>query len=516
MTLAFPFTGSLTFLLFVAWIPLLLVEDSIETNRYRAGKVLIHSYLAFLIYNIGTTWWIWFADPTGAIMAFLFNSTLMAIAFQCFHFCKRYIGRKEGYLGFIFIWLSFEYLHHIWELSWPWLSFGNAFSITPSLVQWYEYTGILGGTFWILLVNLLILRIINNRFKQKESWNIQTPLFFGLFLLIGIPISISLYIKSSINIKGKPLEVVVTQPNIDPYNEKFGGMELQAQVNRILHLADSVITPNTDLVIAPETALPHLFWEENFKQDFSFAMIAQAMKHWNGPEVLIGASTQHFYEKSRSRASKKIDGGPGYKEYYNTSILIDSELEPHFIHKSKLVLGVEKVPFSNWLPWLEQQSIDLGGASGTLGIEDEPRIFQGPKYSFAPVVCYESIYGEFVSQQCEKGAQAILIITNDGWWRDTPGYKQHLSFASLRAIENRKYVARSANTGTSAIIDLKGQILHTTKWWVPDSFNATIYLNQHETFYMKHGDAIGRSFTFISLLLLLFAFVKKFKPTPAK
>lgn len=516
MTLAFPFTGSFTFLLFVAWIPLLLVEDSIETKRYRASKVFIHSYISFLIYNIGTTWWIWFADPTGAVMAFLFNSTLMAFAFQLFHFCKRYIGRREGYLGFVFIWLAFEYLHHNWELSWPWLSFGNVFSITPSLVQWYEYTGVLGGSFWVLLINLLILRIINNRFKLKESWNIQTPLFIGLFLLLTIPISVSLFIQSNFKLNGEKLEVVIVQPNIDPYNEKFGGMELTDQVNRILNLADNVITNETDLVIAPETALPHLFWEENFKQDFSYLMIKQAITKWNGVPLLIGASTQHFYEKKRSRASKKIDGGPGYKEYYNTSVLIDSNCEPHFVHKSKLVLGVEKVPFSNWLPWLEQQSIDLGGASGTLGIEDEPRIFQGPNYAFAPVVCYESIYGEFVSQQCQKGAQAIFIITNDGWWRDTPGYKQHLSFASLRAIENRRYIARSANTGTSAIIDATGQIQKKTKWWVPDSFNEYITLSNYKTFYMKHGDAIGRSFLFISLLLILFAFVKKFKPTPAK
>ena len=129
----------------------------------------------------------------------------------------------------------------------------------------------------------------------------------------------------------------------------------------------------------------------------------------------------------------------------------------------------------------------------------------------APVVCYESVYGEWVTEQCRKGAEAIFVITNDGWWGDTPGYKQHMSFSRLRAIENRRWVVRSANTGISCFINQRGDVVSSTKWWVPASLKKTIRLNSEQTFYTMYGNVLGRSLGFVSVLLLLFTFVKRFK-----
>ena len=97
----------------------------------------------------------------------------------------------------------------------------------------------------------------------------------------------------------------------------------------------------------------------------------------------------------------------------------------------------------------------------------------------------------------------IFIITNDGWWGNTPGYKQHASFASLRAIENRKSVARSANTGISCFINQRGDITQATKWWVPTAINGIINKNNETTFYTQNGDLIGQTFAIASLLCIL-------------
>ena len=94
MVISFPFTGSLTPLIFISWVPLLLVEESISKNNFRSGKVFIHAYVTFLIYNIGTTWWIWNASAGGALMAFILNTLLMAIAFFVFHFIKKKVSKK--------------------------------------------------------------------------------------------------------------------------------------------------------------------------------------------------------------------------------------------------------------------------------------------------------------------------------------------------------------------------------------------------------------------------------------
>ena len=511
LTISFPYTGSLTFVAFFALVPLLIVEHTITVKRYRSRKVFIHAYVTFFIYNLGTTWWIWNADPQGAVMAFVFNSLLMTFAFQLFHFCKKHIGRKEGYIGLILIWVGFEYIHHIWELSWPWLSFGNIFSIHPELVQWYSYTGILGGSAWLLLSNLMILRIIENKYFKKESWGIQTPLFIVYTVILFVPIASSLWTYTSYKEIGEKKEVIVTQPNIDPYNEKFSGLETEDQLNRVITLAQEKLTPKTAVVLAPETAIPYAFNEDVFENLIPYHILTSAMSNWGETELYIGASTQKQFETKRSRASKKDPGGPGFYENYNTSVFIDTKTKPHFVHKSKLVLAAEKVPFSNWFPAMEELSLDLGGTTGTLGIEDEPRIMYAKDFAFAPVICYESVYGEFIGEQCSKGAQVIFIITNDGWWGDTPGYKQHMSFARLRAIENRRWVARSANTGSSCFINQRGDVVEKSNWWVPTSLKQSVVLNSNRTFYSLQGDGMGRAFAFVSVLLVLLAIVRKFK-----
>lgn len=514
MVLSFPYTGSLTPLVFVSWIPLLLVEDSIHRNGYRPRKLFIHAYLTFFIYNIGTTWWVYYASAEGSIMAFVLNSLIMAIVFQLFHFTKRSLGRKEGYIALIIYWISFEYFHYNWESSWPWLTLGNTFSIRPTWIQWYDYTGALGGSMWILIINLMVFRIISNIYVLKETRRIQTPLFYVLGFFLFTPLIISITRYFTIEEKGNDYNVVAVQPNIDPYNEKFAS-DVFSQLDKLVDLAAKKVTDSTDLIVAPETAISMSFDENDLDRAYSYAntvksyFIAQGNKLHHKP-ICIGASTHRFFDKKNSYASFYLDNHGRYVENYNTSVLIDSS-NFAFIHKSKLVPGVEKIPFASSLPFLEDLSIDLGGTTGTLGIEKEPMIFGLKDVWFAPVICYESAFGEFVSQQCRKGAEFICIITNDGWWKDTPGYKQHASFARLRAIENRRYVVRAANTGTSCFVNQRGDLLSATEWWVPDVISGTIKRNQEQTFYTRFGDFFGRSFSFVAVLLFLYSIVKRFK-----
>lgn len=509
MVLSFPYTGSLTFVAFVAWIPLLLVEAHISAKRYRSGKVLLHAYISFFIYNVGATWWVIYASSEGASLAFILNSLIMALVFYLFHLTKKHVGSKEGYIALIIYWIAFEYFHFNWESSWPWLTLGNVFSIHPSWVQWYSYSGTLGGSLWVLVINLLLFRAYSNVLIKGESWKIQTPLFYlaGFFLIV--PLSISLISYYNYTEQGREIEVVAVQPNIDPYNEKFE-TGVFSQVDKMLQLAAKKVTKNTELIVGPETAISQSVDEDRFGKSGMYKFLESARSQFNNPVIYIGASTHKFFDVKHSSASQKVDLGGGYYESYNTSLMLEDD-RFEFIHKSKLVPGVEKIPFTKYLPFLEDLSIDLGGTRGTLGVEKEPRVFRSKNFSFAPVVCYESIFGEFVSIQCRKGAQLICIVTNDGWWRDTPGYKQHMSFARLRAIENRRDVVRSANTGTSCFIDQRGDSRNETDWWVPDVIKSKVRLNNNVTFYTTYGNVMGRSFSFVGLLLILYTFVKRFK-----
>jgi apolipoprotein N-acyltransferase len=511
MTISFPFTGSLTFLVFFSWLPLLIVEDSITSARYRSGKVFIHAYITFITFNIGTTWWIWNASPGGAIMAFVLNSLLMALAFQVFHLTKKKIGSNYAILCFISIWTAFEYLHFRWELSWPWLSFGNYFSITPSIVQWYSFTGIFGGTIWVLATNLLAFQLFKSIIIKKINWKIEWKKISALAILLLIPIIISLLQYSTYEEAKKPIEVAVLQPNIDPIHDKFT-QPIDIQIKRLCNLADRIKTPNTDIIIAPETAISQGFYEEEITLYPFYKYIKKRKENWGKATFFTGASTARFFEKRHSRASIKLEGGPGFIESYNTSLLIKSDGTHEFLHKSKLVLGVEKIPFSDWLPFLEELSIQNGGTSGTLGVEKEPNILQNEHLTFAPLICYESIYGDFCAEQCRKGAEAIFVITNDGWWGDTPGYKQHMSFSRLRAIENRRSVARSANTGISCIINQKGDVIQKTSWWKETALLSKINLNQETTLYSRTGDILGKLALYLAIALISFSLFQWSKP----
>jgi apolipoprotein N-acyltransferase len=515
MVISFPFTGSLTPLIFISWVPLLLVEESISKNNFRSGKVFIHAYVTFLIYNIGTTWWIWNASAGGALMAFILNTLLMAIAFFVFHFIKKKVSKKSGFLFLPLTWIAFEYLHYYWELSWPWLSLGNTFSIRTTWIQWYEYTGSLGGTLWVLAVNLLVTSLIINYFFKKQTLKTLQKMLLGLTLILVLPILLSIYLYTSYEEEKRPIEVVLLQPNIDPYNEKFTA-SLESQLDKIFDLADTKVTNKTSIVIAPETAISWSFYEEDLKRLPFYPNLLKRKSNWNNAAFLTGASTVRFFETKHSRASRPMNGGPGFIERYNSSLLLDETNQSSFLHKSKLVLGVEKLPFSDWLPFLEELSIENGGTSGTLGIEEEPQVLHTDKFVFAPLICYESIYGEFNSEQVKKGAEVIFVITNDGWWGDTPGYKQHMSFSRIRAIENRRSVARSANTGTSCIINQRGDILQQTEYWKQDVLKGNVNLNKNITLYSATGDVLGKTFTIMASLLLLLSLVKYFVPSKGK
>lgn len=500
LAIAFPHTGSLTPLVFVGLVPLLLVEHSIYKQHLRSGKVYVHGFITFLIYNTGAVWWLWYSTDIGAILAFVANALLMTTVFYVYHLTKRNLGRNKGFACLFFYWLGFEYIHTFWELSWPWLAFGNIFTNRPEWVQWYSVTGFTGGTLWVLLTNYFLFRFIYSRFIQKKAFseNKKFIIYFPFVLLVPIVVSYIQYYTYQET--GKDMEVVVVQPNIDPYEDKFSG-DIYPQLDAIFDMADSLITPKTAFVLAPETALPYLFLENQFDRVQFNQYVLDRKSKWGTTELLIGANTMKLYDYKRSTASMKSAYMKGmYEEYYNTALLIDEANQTRFIHKSKLVLGVEKIPFVGIFPFLQDFALENGGTSATLGTETSPQVFKTSQATIAPVVCYESIYGEFVAEQVRKGAEFIAVITNDGWWDDSPGYRQHLDFSRLRAIESRKYVARSANTGISAFINQRGDIIQQTEWWVRSGLRQTIKINSTLTIYDRVGDVLGKVGMIISMV----------------
>jgi apolipoprotein N-acyltransferase len=487
-----------TWLIFFAFVPLFIIEKQVS----KAWTFFGFSYLSFFIFNFITTWWIYYASFFGAAVAIILNSLFMALVAYFYYQIKNRTAGKNNHWVFIFLWISFEYLHMDWDLSWTWLTLGNVFAENHTWIQWYEYTGVFGGSLWILLINILIFKAIDTYLLLKQNLFLKNIL--ALLLLLILPITISKLIYNNYEEKGDKSEVVVVQPNFDPYNEKFvtSGKE---QLDRILSLATKELTQNTDFLVLPETALPEGIFENELENGFDINYLRDFLKKYPNLEIVTGISTYKFYENSeKTPTARKSRNGDYHYDAFNTAMSLNqSDLEIY--HKSKLVPGVELMPFPAVFKYLDKFAIDLGGIAGSLGADPERKVFTHPKKSFkvAPVICYESIYGEFVTEYMWKGANAIFIITNDGWWDNTAGYKQHLSYARLRAIENRKSIARSANTGISAFVNQKGDISQPTNWWVQAVIKENVLMNNEITFYQKYGDFIGRVFSLITALLFI-------------
>lgn len=509
MGISFPFTGSLYPLAFVSFVPLLIINFQLNLQKRRRFWLRFGlNYLYFVIFNCITTWWIYYASEPGVYMAIFANSLLMTLPFFIGGFITRQLGEGRGLLAVMVLWMSFEYAHFFWELSWPWLNLGHILGNNPKLIQWYEFSGVTGGTFWILVINIFVYMIVRNRLINKEAWNIQTPIFLFIGLGLVIPIVSSLIIYSNYEEKKDPVDIVVVQPNIEAHFEKYY-TPWHVQLTKMFTLADPEVTKNVDLIICPETAINVALDESLLLEEQPIKFIQSFQKVKDSVPVLIGSETQAFFREEHSSASRPLDNH--WYENYNTALMIDPLKPLQLYHKSKLVLGSEKLPFVNMFPFLKSYSVELGGTSGLLGIGEEPKLLEASGLFFAPIICYESVYGEYVSYFTRKGADIITVITNDGWWQDTPGYKQHRMFSQIRAIENRRSVARSANTGVSCFIDQRGEIISELGYNKAGVLHETINRNDAFTFYVAYGDIFGRISLFMAIGLFIFACVTYLK-----
>jgi apolipoprotein N-acyltransferase len=263
---------------------------------------------------------------------------------------------------------------------------------------------------------------------------------------------------------------------------------------------------NTSVIVAPETVVERYpEWnEERIQYIPSYLRIAKFISGMPKADLLMGVSSSKIYSEGEKPSATARTKGELVYDVYNSAFLFKRDGTFEVYHKSILVSGVEKVPFMKYLGFLKNIIINLGGASGNLGRQEEASVFTTSDGAMiAPVICYESVFGEYLTDFVKKGAEYIVIITNDGWWKNTPGYRQHLSFARLRAIETRRSIARSANTGISCFINQRGDVLQKTVWWKEAVIRENLNANKTLTYYVKNGDFIARIAAFMTVFMLM-------------
>ena len=498
-------TAGFTPFIFIAIIPLLWLLELSKNDGFWIFSTRI--FLGFFVWNAIATWWLWNATVFGMFFAIFINCLMMTIVILLWRRIDGKLGRKAGFIFLPLAWICFEKLHLNWGFSWPWLNLGNGFANNPDWVQWYEYSGAFGGTLWIWVVNLSGYHTIKYYMFNKKLGK----QFFKTLALIFIPLGLSFFIKSEFEQKTeKTLTVTLIQPNIDPYEEKYEQTN-QQQYELLIDQTRPELIKNPDLIITPETYFSEgaginlsLIEDSKLYQDLlDYAKI-------NNTQFLNGTQLYKTYlEEDITKTANKLNNGV-WADFYNSAFLTDTT-GVRIYHKSKLVAGVETLPFRNIIePLLGNVMLDFGGTVLTRATQDEREAF--PLYNgvkISPIICYESVYGEFVTGYVRNGAEVLAIMTNDAWWGDTPGYRQHLAYASLRAIETRRAIVRSANTGVSAFITPLGEVTSKLPYNTKGVLTATVYPQSDITLYVRYGDYIFRLAGFVAGLLFLFSFSRR-------
>ncbi len=449
--------------------------------------------LTFVGWNVATVWWIWNATPVGPIAATLFSTFWNMLAFMTYHTVSKKAPKLLSYIVLLAGWIATEYWYTMVDFSWPWLILGNGFSHDVRLVQWYEYTGVFGGSLWVLLSNILLFEAM--RSMERRRWVVAA-------VATLLPIALSLGIFLTWEEPDRRIKVAVLQPNVDCY-EKFAGGDLEQEQN----LMDLLLKAPTDadFIIAPETALTRYMDEEHI-EDYAHIrpFLDTLASRYPHSTLISGANTVRFYRPGEQTETARATQGYWY-DHFNTAVGMDSAGVQGLYHKGRLVIGVENTP--TWVfRVMRFLVVDLGGVLGQIGVGEERRTFHSPSgVEAGAAICYEGLYGDFYGDFVRKGAEVMLIISNDGWWGDTPGYRHLFSISRLRAVEHRRAIARSANTGRSGFIDCRGEEVGPTLGWDERGvITYTLALNTAPTFYTRWGDYIGRLAQLIVALSLLY------------
>jgi apolipoprotein N-acyltransferase len=508
---AWPPATYTTFFLFIGLAPMLVaVENIIHSMAKNKGALIFRiTFLGFLVWNSLSVYWVYNPLKTvGAVVAipitivpYSLAPLLMAAAFWLYYRFRLVTNRTWGLVALVCFWIGYEYLNQTWDLKFPWMTLGNGFAISHQWVQWYSYTGVYGGTLWIWATNILAF-LIYTGLSEAQPKTTRLKLITAFVLTILLPLALSLGMYYNYEEQKDPANIVLVQPNIDPYSDT--SLPAYQQLDILTHLSDSLGQQNTEFFIWPETAIPDYINEDRIRTNNDFLAVQHFLYRFKNGNVLTGIQSYRLYNNRATATASPTQQSNLFIDNYNAAVNIENSAQVQFYHKSKFVPGVESLPFGDVLAFLKPAFEHLGGATGSYAGQPDAGVFYAQSgVGVDPVICYESIWGGYVAESVDKGAQFIAIITNDGWFGNSSGKDQHLDYAKLRAIETRRWVCQSANTGISAFINQRGDIEKQTKWWARTAIKDDINLNSSLTFYVKHGDYLAKAGSLLAVLGIL-------------
>ena len=494
----------------VGFVPFLLLTDNIQTY----GRFFRYSYFTFFLFSVITLYWVGgfthLKDPYlmlagGSLL--LWQPFFFTLPASLYYFIRKRINNQFAPIAFPFIWVTFEWLYALGEFAFPWLTIGNTQTYNLEKIQFIDITGVYGISLWVLIVNMLIYFLLQSLMKNK-SRRIRNTFLTAIVLVFVLPNFYTPTVDKErlTKITKRNINVGIVQPNIDPWDKWEGANTLTGrwkQVQNYLQLIGENANDSTDIVVLPESAIL-LNLPSFYQQFYEFKNITDSLN----VAVISGYAKVKYYEEMNAPVTSSVIKGTNvrYDSFNSIMFTEPGTNEVQSYSKMRLVPLAERIPYAEKVPFLIEP-LRWGVGISNWGKGSDSTIFYSHKFNvkFLAMVCYESIFPEFVSSFVNKGAEFLVFITNDSWWGNTSGARQHQQYAVLRAIENRRWVVRCANGGISSFIDPFGNAYDKTGMYVQAYIQHKIMPLTERTYYSQHGDWLARICASITLIMFLFS-----------
>jgi apolipoprotein N-acyltransferase len=494
-------------------VPLLVALA--RTIRLRHALSLI--YVAVLVFHVLTLNWTG-GYVHGNDLYMMIAGAITMIVHPLFYFLPlgvyylvgRRFGEGTALAALPFLWVGYEYSHSLSEWSFPWLTIGNSQSYDLARIQFISFTGVWGLSFWILLVNVLAYLFYRALARPMEE--VLPGRVFSLaaavVLMYLLPSAVGTYILSTAPAAGDPVgngrsvTVGIVQSNVDPW-EKWtrSGSELASlYLSLTRRLMQEHASNPPQIVLWPETAVTGFPLLPR-----SWPILDQLRRGADSLHVSILTGIDHavIYEDStRAPASAHRSALTGLRyDTFNAAAFIQPGVGiiPWY-GKMKMVPIAERIPYADMFACLDFMRWGVGIGGWQIGPDTTVFRDRATGVSFSTIICYESTYPGFVASFVRKGASFIALITIDSWWGKMSGAYQHRQFATFRAVENRRWIARCAVGGISCFIDPYGRSYDDTELFTEAALSRTIGTDDDLTFYTQHGDWFGESALLVAIL----------------
>lgn len=452
---------------FLAWFCLVPLFIAMRGKSYRGAFLL--GYIWGFSSNLISLYWIAIPTLPGMIAALLIASLYNGLFALGFSFMERR-SYALALSASPILWVGMEFLRGYGQLGFPWMDLGYSQGGYRVIIQMADIVGHRGISFWIVILNALIVGIL---FAKKKRW---------IYVIILAVVFAGPFVYGFWRLSQPPppekVRIALLQGNISA-ETKWAREFRRKNIDYYAEMAEG-IDQDIDLLVLPETATAYYHRDSPFVIDKLIKLSRQV----NAP-VLSGT----------------LDYDPADQDrlYYNSSGLFTEEGVQAVYHKINLVPGSEHIPFQDQIPALRK--IEVGGSHFAMG--DSIAVFEIDSMRFSAPICYEILFGGTVRRYAKNGAEFITNITNDAWFGTTPGPYQHANFVRFRAVENRFGIGRAAQTGISLICDHTGKFTHRLGLNTKGIIVGELPVRNRTTLFTRIGDWIGYGSFFASPLILI-------------